>query len=118
MVWYFALKNTIKYASNTENKKIIYISHLGGIGQCGGISWEILPGKYRPGISRTTLYKLETLPCMIFVWYLPSHGFNCASFIRCKYNLNELSHDTAIGLIEKVLAKEVNLKEVRVQTFT
>ncbi|KAI0228245.1 Ribonuclease H2 subunit A [Lamellibrachia satsuma] len=35
---------------------------------------------------------------------------------RCKYNLNELSHDTAIGLIEKVLAKEVNLKEVFVDT--
>ena len=30
------------------------ISHLGGIGQ-GGISREIPPGKYRPGISRTTL---------------------------------------------------------------
>ena len=59
---------------------------------------------------------------MTFVWYLAYHdsNFNCASFIRCKYNLNELSHDTAIGLIEKVLAKEVNLKEVRlrVQTLT
>ena len=39
----------------------------------------------------------------------------CLLLTRCKYNLNELSHDTAIGLIEKVLAKEVNLKEVRVQ---
>ena len=57
--------------------------------------------------------------CDIFV-VLASHcsSFNFVSFIRCKYNLNELSHDTAIGLIEKVLAKEVNLKEVRVQTLT
>ena len=30
------------------------ISHFEGIGQ-GGISREIPPGKYRPGISRTTL---------------------------------------------------------------
>lgn len=32
---------------------------------------------------------------------------------RMKYNLNELSHDTAIGLIRSVLEKGVNVKEVR-----
>ena len=32
---------------------------------------------------------------------------------RMKYNLNELSHDTAIGLIRSVLDKGVNVKEVR-----
>lgn len=34
-------------------------------------------------------------------------------YFRMKYNLNELSHDTAIGLIRSVLDKGVNVKEVR-----
>ena len=33
-------------------------------------------------------------------------------FYRFKYNLNALSHDCAIGLIEKVLDRGVNVKEV------
>jgi ribonuclease H2 subunit A len=35
---------------------------------------------------------------------------------RSKYNLNQLSHDTAIGLIHKVLDSGVDLKEVYVDT--
>ena len=34
------------------------------------------------------------------------------SHLRTKYSLNALSHDTAIGLIRKVLEDGVNLKEV------
>lgn len=58
-----------------------------------------------------------TWPYEPYLIILRSCGHRCLLFCdtRCKYNLNELSHDTAIGLIEKVLAKEVNLKEVRVQ---
>ena len=36
----------------------------------------------------------------------------CASTHRTKYSLNALSHDTAIGLIRKVIEDGVNLKEV------
>ena len=36
----------------------------------------------------------------------------CVSVCRTKYNLNALSHDTAIGLIRKVLADGVNLTQV------
>jgi len=34
------------------------------------------------------------------------------AFFRSKYNLNALSHDCAIGLINKVLEKGVNVAEV------
>ena len=37
---------------------------------------------------------------------------------RTKYNLNALSHDTAISLIEKVLADGVKLTEVNTHTLT
>ena len=36
----------------------------------------------------------------------------CVCVCRTKYNLNALSHDTAIGLIRKVLADGVNLTQV------
>ena len=39
----------------------------------------------------------------------------CRFFFRSKYNLNALSHDTAIGLIQTVIDKGVNVKEVSVQ---
>jgi ribonuclease H2 subunit A len=45
----------------------------------------------------------------------PSHISNCM-LRRTKYNLNALSHDTAIGLIRKVLADRVNLTQVYVDT--
>ena len=53
MVGYFAIKHR-------KQENYLYfpvfpgISHFEDIGQ-GGISREIPPGKYRPGISRTTL---------------------------------------------------------------
>lgn len=34
------------------------------------------------------------------------------AFVRTKYNLNALSHDTAIGLIQYALDSGVQLKEV------
>lgn len=34
------------------------------------------------------------------------------AFVRTKYNLNALSHDTAIGLIQYALDRGVQLKEV------
>lgn len=36
-----------------------------------------------------------------------------AAFVRTKYNLNALSHDTAIGLVQHALDCGVQLKEVR-----
>lgn len=36
-----------------------------------------------------------------------------AAFARTKYNLNALSHDTAIGLVQHALDCGVQLKEVR-----
>jgi ribonuclease H2 subunit A len=35
---------------------------------------------------------------------------------RSKYNLNALSHDTAMGLIARVLAHGVNLQEVLISS--
>lgn len=35
-----------------------------------------------------------------------------AAFLRTKYNLNALSHDTAIGLVQYALDSGVQLKEV------
>ncbi len=35
-----------------------------------------------------------------------------SAFIRTKYNLNALSHDTAIGLVQYALDSGVQLKEV------
>lgn len=41
-----------------------------------------------------------------------------AAFVRTKYNLNALSHDTAIGLVQYALDSGVQLKEVRADTCT
>lgn len=38
-------------------------------------------------------------------------------FFRTKYNLNSLSHDTAIGLVQFALDSGVQLKEVCRQVF-
>ena len=57
MVGYFALKTPLKMCVTQKTRRLLIfpsISHFEGIGQ-GGISREIPPGKYRPGISRTTL---------------------------------------------------------------
>ena len=35
-----------------------------------------------------------------------------SAFVRTKYNLNALSHDTAIGLVQYALDSGVQLKEV------
>ena len=92
MVRYFALKTPLKNAAcNRKQEDYLYfpvfpgISHFEGIGQ-GGISREIPPGKYRPGISRTTLhtykhirtdkdsYKYSFYPRTIIQWnLLPIH---------------------------------------------
>ena len=57
MVGYFALKTPLKMRLTQKTRRLFIfpgISHFEGIGQ-GGISRDIPPGKYRPGISRTTL---------------------------------------------------------------
>ncbi|XP_050399804.1 ribonuclease H2 subunit A [Patella vulgata] len=47
---------------------------------------------------------------------LPPTYISNSMLRRIKYNLNALSHDCAIGLIEKVLAKGVNVQEIYVDT--
>lgn len=41
-----------------------------------------------------------------------SHPNKTSAFARTKYNLNSLSHDTAIGLVQYALDSGVQLKEV------
>ena len=59
------------------------------------------------------------------LWYVPIYSFDVCGLDECvvfgcrtKYNLNALSHDTAISLIEKVLADGVKLTEVNTHTHT
>lgn len=49
----------------------------------------------------------------IFNIFLFSLDFFCSLFIRNKINLNEISHDSAIGLITRVLNIGVLLTEVK-----
>lgn len=39
------------------------------------------------------------------------------AFVRTKYNLNALSHDTAIGLVQYAVDSGVQLKEVCAQVI-
>ena len=57
--------------------------------------------------------------CTLFNICIPIKFVTCLIFLcRSKYNLNAMSHDTAIGLIQKVLDHGVNLKEVRNKVVT
>lgn len=47
---------------------------------------------------------------------LSAADISAAMMGRINYNLNALSHDTAIDMIKKVLAKGVNLKELYIDT--
>lgn len=47
---------------------------------------------------------------------LSAADISAAMLGRVNYNLNALSHDTAIDMIKKVLAKGVNLKELYIDT--
>lgn len=48
-----------------------------------------------------------------FFFFFLSEGFPCYKFIRNKINLNEISHDSAMGLIDRVLKMGVLLTEVK-----
>lgn len=50
------------------------------------------------------------------VTILSPRDISCAMLRRNKYNLNSLSHDTAIGLIRGALDRGVDLREVYVDT--
>ena len=67
------------------------------------IGWivEILSPNYISNLMLRRFVKCQT-----------SSSFCLPFFIRTKYNLNSISHDSAIGLIEKLTANGVNIVEV------
>ena len=84
MVGYFGLKTPLKMRLTQKTRRLFIfpgISHFEGIGQ-GGISREIPPGKYRPGISQTTLVGSTVSSC----------GKHCAQMLNIDNTLS-YSHD-------------------------
>lgn len=57
-----------------------------------------------PLTLRNVIFVLQSVKFVIYLWCFPS--------FRTKYNLNALSHDTAIGLVQFALDSGVQLKEV------
>lgn len=74
----------------------------------------LMPG---PGPIHSVNYIIRSYCYILLVSFfikcvLYSHPNNMSAFVRTKYNLNALSHDTAIGLVQYALESGVQLKEV------